>query len=783
MDDLLAEFVAETREMLQAMEGEIVAWEADPGDRARLDAIFRFVHTVKGNCGFFDFPRLERLSHAAESVLAEVRADRRQADAALVTAVLSIIDRIAAMADAIEAGDDFPEGGDEDLIAALEEDAAESGIVAEKIGSVATFPDARSNVATPRTIRLPVELLDQVMSGVSDLVLSRNDLARRLRDTGGEDRLGGPFERLTATLWELRESVSRMRMQRVEHLFNAFPRLVRDLSAELGKQVVIDLDGTSVELDREMIEMVRDPLTHIIRNALDHGIETPAQRLSAGKREIATLGISARQSGNTIIITISDDGRGIEVDKVGAKAVAAGILSEAELKAMDRTEQLDLIFEPGLSTADEVSAISGRGVGMDVVRSNVEKLGGRINVKSVQGEGTVFFLKLPLTLSIIGGLTVRVADQRMAIPRSYIEEIVHGRSDALEYAEMGDAMLVTFRGKRIRYLDLAEVLGIADTPRRAGALVVVRLVTGTMFALGVDRVLDHEELVIKPLSPAITAAGTYAGITLLDDGKPLLMLDIPRIATERGLILGDRARIVRVEDPRDQAQTQIKRKVMAFTGLDGRSRGMPMELVRRIEAVDRSAIDISATHAQVVIGGEILPLTGHENCTLVDDRVRLLRLSDGERELAYAVADIEDSIELDNPIAAVDADPTIEGVTLLDGRSLQVVDGHWLFAAQHRLQPAQALHRSCRLPLEDDWCRAFLEPMVRAAGYTVIGEGDVPADLVIAFAEDGSVPETHADQRVVYLRAERAPDQNFPESIYRYDRESLLSALNSGGRR
>lgn len=228
MDDLLADFVAETREMLDAIGGELVAWESDPGERARLDAIFRFVHTVKGNCGFFDFPRLERLSHAAESALAEVRAGRRRPDSRLVSAVLAIIDRISQMVDTIEAGEPLADERDDDLIAFLEPDASdlgEIGSAADQAGQVRSAP----NGAAPRTIRLPVELLDRVMSGVSDMVLARNDLARRLRESGAEPTLDGPFERLSGILGNVREAVTRMRMQRIEHLYSAFPRLVRDL--------------------------------------------------------------------------------------------------------------------------------------------------------------------------------------------------------------------------------------------------------------------------------------------------------------------------------------------------------------------------------------------------------------------------------------------------------------------------------------------------------------------------------------------------------------------------
>ena len=351
MDDLIADFVAECREMLEALGGEIVAWEAEPDDRARLDSIFRFVHTVKGNCGFFEFPRLEALSHAAEDALADVRAGRRVADGQLVSAVLAVIDRIGEMVAAIDAGEDFPAGDDSSLILALEPGA-------ESISAPTTvaLADGKASAA-PRTIRLSVELLDRVMSGVSDMVLARNELARRLRETENDVTVDGAFERLSGIIAEMRDAITRTRMQRIENLFVALPRMVRDLSAELGKQILIDIDGGDVELDREMIEMIRDPLTHIIRNAVDHGIESPAERLKSGKREIGLLTVSARQSGNQILIEIADDGRGIDGKKMVTKALDIGLIESGEAARLSPREQLNLIFEAGFSTAQAVTSI------------------------------------------------------------------------------------------------------------------------------------------------------------------------------------------------------------------------------------------------------------------------------------------------------------------------------------------------------------------------------------------------------------------------------------------
>src|SRR3954465_15850953 len=492
MDDLIADFVAECREMLEALGGEIVAWEAPPADRARLDSIFRFVHTVKGNCGFFEFPRLEALSHAAEDALADVRAGRRQADGQLVSAVLAVIDRIGEMVAAIDAGEELPGGDDSALIAALA-----PGAEGPATPVAAALEGQGKTAAAPRTIRLSVELLDRVMSTVSDMVLARNELARRLRECATDVPVHGAFERLSSIIAEMRDAITRTRMQRIENLFVGLPRMVRDLSAELGKQILVDIEGGDVELDREMIEMIRDPLTHIIRNSVDHGIESPAERLKAGKREIGILSVSARQSGNQILIDIQDDGRGIDGRKLVEQAIASGVIEKSDAAQLTQREQLALIFEAGLSTARKVTAISGRGVGMGVVRSNVERIGGVVEVDSRLGEGTRMTLRVPLTLTIIPALSVSIGTQHFAIPRSAIDEIVRANGESVTLEHLGGAGVATIRGRRVPEVSLAEILGLkSDVPESDRRLVVLRASGGDVYALSVDRIHDHEELVV-----------------------------------------------------------------------------------------------------------------------------------------------------------------------------------------------------------------------------------------------------------------------------------------------
>ena len=783
MDDLITDFIAECREMLEALGGEIVAWEVDPTDRARLDSIFRFVHTVKGNCGFFDFPRLEALSHAAEDALADVRSSRRQPDSVLVSAVLAVIDRIGEMVDAIDAGCEFPDGGDAALIKALDHgsDAAE----AEACFSASAAADRPARAITvQRTIRLPVDLLDRLMNGVSDMVLARNDLARHIRELSAETAVDGPFDRLSTIIADMRDAITRTRMQRIDNLFSSLPRLVRDLSAELGKQVMVDIEGGDVELDREMIELIRDPLTHVIRNALDHGIEAPAERLAAGKHEIGLLTVLARQSGNQILIEIADDGRGIDGAKLVEKAIDAGLIDAAEGARLSPRARHALIFEPGLSTAEAVTAISGRGVGMDVVRSNVDRIGGVIEVDSTPSKGTRVTLRVPLTLTIIPALTISIAGQSFAIPRSAIEEIVHAGGDSVEFSDIGGARLVKVRERRVPCLALADVLGVAgEIPVADRTLVMLRLPGNDMFALAVDRIHDHEELVVKPAAPAVMATGIYAGTTLADDGSPILLLDVTGLAQVGGIICDAQERSTRVlETAVDAAASVGSIPVLLFIGLDGRKRVMRRAVVDHIEQVDAAAVQMGAGQLRVVIGDKILPLAGVGTSPIADGPLQLFRLSDGASEIGYAVREVLDTTTIETEVVAAAAPGEIEGMALIDGEPAEIVDAHWLFE-QLAGMPLSRAQPVCRLPSDDPWMQNFLRPLVEAAGYLVVDERDPSeTDLAIASQEVAIVPARAG--HVIWLRSNPDKQSDQPDSIYRYDRASLMTALRTvhGGR-
>ena len=773
MDDLLTEFIAETREMLEALGGAIVAWEAAPSDRARLDEIFRFVHTVKGNCGFFDLPRLEMLSHAAEDVLAEVRAGTRVADNGLVSAVLAVIDRIGELVQALETGEPISSEDDELLVASLRDSVADVEQVAGPVAGGAV--DSRKSI---RSIRLSVDLLDRMMSGVSDMVLARNELARRLRDGQTDLAVENAFERVSSCIAEMRDAITRTRMQRMDSLFVMLPRMVRDISGELNKSVALEIDGGDVELDREMIEMIRDPLTHIVRNAIDHGIEGAEDRDAAGKATTGTLRVSARQSGNQILIEIGDDGRGIDGDKLVKKAISNGLISAEQAERLSAQQKTALIFEAGLSTAKEVTSISGRGVGMDVVRANIERIGGIVDVESRVGQGVRLTLRVPLTLTIIPALTVSVGGRNYAIPRSATEEIVRAKNATVRIETLGGSKVAAIRDRRIPLVSLADVLGVEhDRAAEDQSMIVLKPAGGDDYALAVDIVHDHEELVVKPAAPAVMAAGLYAGTTLADDGSPILLLDPSGIAACAGVVL-DQSDVEKLAPKAPRAEPKEKGvPALLFRTLDGEKRAVRLSIVERIEEVLSDTVKFSAGRLRIAIGDKILPLAGCGD-RVPEGQLRILRLSDGVNEIAYGFAEVIDLVTLGEKLRPASTPGEISGVSLIDGEQIEVIDSYWLFGEQAEGSVGKSL--TCALPADDPWMRNILRPLIEAAGYRTVGTeepGAEAADLHIAPAE-AEVPSDLAG-RIIKIRSQLEPAGGQDDSIYRYDRAGLLTALSA----
>ena len=774
MDDLLQEFIAETRETLEALAGEIVMWEADPSDRNRLDAIFRFVHTVKGSCGFLDLPRLSRLSHAAEDVLAAVRSGTRVPDTALVNAVLAIVDRIGEIIEAIDVGSSLDDSGEDLLIAALDEGSA-------VVATQANGPVIQR--APTRSVRLNVDLLDRMMSGMSDMVLARNELARRLRDGALDPSIEASLERLSMTVAEMRDTVTRTRMQKIEALFSALPRMVRDTAAELGKAVTLSVEGSDVELDHEMIEMMRDPLVHIIRNAIDHGIEPPSERVAKGKRDNGRLTVVARQSGNQIIIEVIDDGRGIDVERLITKLAATGERSEAALRALPEDAKLDLVFEPGLSSKSDVTSISGRGVGMDIVRANIEQIGGRVELQNSPGKGLRIVIHVPLTLSIISTIVMGAAGQRFAVSRQSIEEIVTVRGDLIRVDMLGDTPIATVRDRRLPLVALCGTLGLRDDVPKIETLAIVS-VAGGSFAIAVDEVLDTEELVIKPAPPAIMSTGLYAGQTLPDSGRPMLLLDCAGIAAAAGLQFTREQEIAdrQESEPKDDAR---RLSALLFLDLDGTRRAVPLEIIDRVELVDPNRVRFSAGCLRLSIDNVIIPLIAMgdmDKLMAEQDEISVLRMSDGAHEIGYVIAEALDIIAVGEALVPARAPGAIAGVFSVEGEQVEMLDVHWLFANNVDTGAPAAQAPVCLLAGEQArWMDNFLRPVLETAGYRVVTSAPSRGAVAVTLAMESEEVAAPGNSPIVRLRdsAEAAPG-SARQSIYRYDRAAVLAALASG---
>jgi two-component system chemotaxis sensor kinase CheA len=594
MDDLLSEFLTETAENLSVLDIELVKLEQNPNDPALLSSIFRLVHTIKGTCGFLGLPRLEKVAHASENVLGRFRDGELEVTPHAVTLILRSLDCIKSILAVLEQTEAEPEGSDDELIEALNR-MAEGGTAAaaepahepEPEPIEAAAPEAETAFAEPdpepaieepaptpppvvvrqekttpapaaaravapaaepadkgeikesqvaqQSIRVSVDLLENLMTMVSELVLTRNQLlqiARRYKDS----EFTVPLQRLSHVTSELQEGVMKTRMQPIGNAWAKLPRLVRDLSHELDKKIDLVMLGADTELDRQVLELIKDPLTHMVRNSADHGIEMPAERAATGKSETGRITLNAYHEGGHIIIEISDDGKGIDIARVRAKAVSSGLATEAELDGMTDQQIYQFIFKAGFSTAAQVTAVSGRGVGMDVVRTNIEKIGGTIELKSRPGRGSTFVIKIPLTLAIVSALVVECVNERFAIPQISVVELVRASADSeYQIERLHGTPVLRLRNRLLPLVSLERLLTLERTEEPQSETYVVVTQVGTYsFGIMVDRVFDTEEIVVKPVAPILRHISLFSGNTILGDGSVIMILDPNGIAAATG---------------------------------------------------------------------------------------------------------------------------------------------------------------------------------------------------------------------------------------------------------
>ena len=595
MDDLLREFLTETNESLDTVDVELVRFEQEPNNASILGNIFRLVHTIKGTCGFLGLPRLEALAHAAETLMGKFR-DGMPVTGEAVTLILSTIDRLKEVLTGLEQTEAEPEGNDKDLIGELERMAmaaakdepkpaknAVGTLVAQtlerplrpgevsldelerafretemEMPAIVEKPKAEAPKAEskqPKTerksfeeddkqetkvanqsIRVHVDTLEKLMTMVSELVLTRNQLleiARRNEDT----EFKVPLQRLSNVTAELQEGVMKTRMQPIGNAWQKLPRIIRDLAGELNKDIELEMHGADTELDRQVLDLIKDPLTHMVRNSADHGLETPEQRRAARKPEKGTIRLSAYHEGGHIIIEIADDGRGLNTARIKQKVIEQGLATESEIEKMTEAQIHKFIFAAGFSTAAVVTSVSGRGVGMDVVKTNIDQIGGTIDVKSMPGEGSSFTIKIPLTLAIVSALIVEAGGDRFAIPQLAVIELVRAQGNSEHRIEhIKDAPVLRLRNKLLPLIHLKKLLKMdgAEASDAENGFIVVMQVGNQTFGIVVDTVFHTEEIVVKPMSSKLRHIAMFSGNTILGDGSVIMIIDPNGIAQAVG---------------------------------------------------------------------------------------------------------------------------------------------------------------------------------------------------------------------------------------------------------
>lgn len=528
--------------------------------------------------------------------------------------------------------------------------------------------------AADQAIRVDVAVLDALMRQVSELVLARNAIAR-LAEADGRIDLARASQRLSLVAGELQEGVMKTRMQPIEHVWSKVPRMVRDLAASCGRQVRLEMTGGDTELDRSLLEAIKDPLTHLVRNAVDHGIEPPTIRTGAGKPATGVLTLRAYHAGGQVVVEVSDDGAGINPDRVGATAVRKGLRTQEQINAMPPAEILRLLFLPGFSTATSVTNVSGRGVGMDVVRTRIEAIGGTVDVDSVVGKGTTWRMRIPLTLAIMPAVLVACDSQTYALPQSSLLELVALDDPATSVEYVHSAPVYRLRGELLPLVDLREVLGLPARSDGAGVVVAVLQADNTRFGLVVDRVLDSEEIVVKPLAAQLKAIGLYAGATLLGDGAVALILDVP------GLVR--RAMVVETEDSDmrsgDETAAISTSEQLLVVGIGGDRRvAIPLAEVTRLEKLPADVLEVVGGREVVQYRGAITPLVRlpHVLGTYADTdgELTVIVATRGARSVAIAVTEIVDIVEDDGSRHSDVAGDVLVGSAVLKDRVTELLD-------------------------------------------------------------------------------------------------------------
>ena len=665
-----------------------------------------------------------------------------------------------------------------------------------------------------QSIRVNVDTLEHLMTMVSELVLTRNQLleiSRRNEDT----EFKVPLQRLSNVTAELQEGVMKTRMQPIGNAWQKLPRIVRDLSSELGKQIELEMHGADTELDRQVLDLIKDPLTHMVRNSADHGLETPAERLAAGKGEQGTIRLSAYHEGGHIIICIADNGRGLNTEKIKAKAISSGLVTEAELEKMSEAQIHKFIFAPGFSTAAAITSVSGRGVGMDVVRTNIDQIGGTIDIKSVAGEGSSVTIKIPLTLAIVSALIVEAAGDRFAIPQLSVVELVRARANSEHRIErIKDTAVLRLRNKLLPLIHLKKLLkiddGAASDPENG--FIVVTQVGSQTFGIVVDGVFHTEEIVVKPMSTKLRHIDMFSGNTILGDGAVIMIIDPNGIAKALGAA-GSSAHDMGDENGAHHIGSgEQTTSLLVFRAGSSQPKAVPLGLVTRLEELPADKIEFSNGRYMVQYREQLMPLVAMEGVTIASQGAQpILVFADDGRSMGLVVDEIIDIVEERLNIEVGGSSSGILGSAVIKGQATEVIDvGHFLPMAFSdwftRKEMKPSLHSQSVLLVDDSaFFRNMLAPVLKAAGYRVrtaptaqeglaalraqsfdviLTDIEMPDMNGFEFAETIRSDNNLASTPIIGLSAlvspaaiERGRQAGFHDYVAKFDRPGLIAAL------
>jgi len=726
MDDeaeIIAEFLVESHENLDQLDRDLVELEKQPGSREVLSGIFRTIHTIKGTSGFLALGRLERLTHVGETLLSRLRDGRQQMTPEITSALLRMVDTVRALLDVVErtGTDEDPAVEVDPVVVVLEAllddpDHQTAGAAAEGLepAAPANHPDAQPEpeaeggwdgvdrrgapVVVPvdpaaeappaeagwdgterrglvdSSVRVDVELLDNLVQLVGELVLTRNQILQR-SESHEDVELVRASQRLDLVASELQESVMRTRMQPIGQVWSKMPRVVRDLAVQLGREVELTMEGHDTELDRSLLEAVKGPLTHLVRNSMDHGIELPEVREAAGKPRKGALSLRAFHESGQVVVEITDDGAGMDPARIAEVAVQNGAVTPQQLARMDTREILGLIFRPGFSTASAVSNISGRGVGMDVVRTNIERIGGTVDVHSEPGQGTTCRVRIPLTLAIIPALIVAEGGERYAIPQANLVELVRIEGDELgrDVEDLAGAPVLRLRGDLLPLVHLAEALG--GSAAEAEAVTVVVLQSDDLrFGLCVSEVHDTQEIVVKPIGRQLKNLGMYAGATIMGDGRVALILDVAGMAKSQDVGPAE-------ADTADR-RTDAANDAMALLVLEvgGQRAALPLADVARLEEIPAARVERSGEVEVVQYRGGLLPLVrlapriGLVDSSLEAEEIAVVVHEADGRVVGIVIDRVLDVVETEVVRTAVGRRPGVLGSAVVQDRVTDLVD-------------------------------------------------------------------------------------------------------------